>query len=292
MVEPKGRKRIRAFLWYIFACLIAVCTIYPFLWMIATSLKPMPEIYARPLDLIPIGATVQNYKDVLNTVPFFLYFKNSLIIASAGVFTNVFFGALAGYGFAKLHIRGKNIMFTILLSSMMIPGIVTMVPQFVVLRKFPLVGGNDLFGQGGKGFISTFWAVILTGAVGAYAVFFMRQFFATLPDDLGEAARIDGCGEFRIFWNVYFPLITPAAVTLGILTFQSGWNSFMWPLIVLNDASKHTIQIGLSLFKNNYVTNYGAMMAGTVFSTLPILILFAFAQRYFIEGIAFSGSKS
>ncbi len=292
MIEPKTSRSIRTVIWYFSACLIAACTIYPFLWMIATSFKPMPEIYARPLSLIPSAATIQNYKDVLNTVPFFLYFKNSLIIASAGVFTNVFFGALAGYAFAKLHIRGKNIMFTILLSSMMIPGIVTMVPQFVVLRKFPLVGGNDLFGQGGKGFINTFWAIILTGGVGAYAVFFMRQFFGTLPDDLGEAARIDGCGEFRIFLNVYFPLITPAAVTLGILTFQSGWNSFMWPLIVLNDASKHTIQIGLSLFKNNYVTNYGAMMAGTVFSTIPILLLFSFAQRYFIEGIAFSGSKS
>lgn len=292
MIEPIGKRRARTIIWYISACLIAVCTIYPFLWMIATSLKPMPEIYARPLDLIPVAATVQNYKDVLNTVPFFLYFKNSLILASAGVLTNVFLGALAGYGFAKLQIRGKNLMFAILLSSMMIPSIVTMVPQFVVLRKFPLVGGNNLFGQGGRGFINTFWAIILTGGVGAYAVFFMRQFFASLPDDLGEAARIDGCGEFRIFSSVYFPLITPAAITLGIITFQSGWNSFMWPLIVLNDSSKHTIQIGLSLFKNNYVTNYGAMMAGTVFSTVPILILFAFAQRYFIEGIAFSGIKT
>jgi multiple sugar transport system permease protein len=292
MVEPRGRKEFRAWVWYIAACLIAACTIYPFLWMVATSLKPMPEIYARPLNLIPFGATLENYKQVLDTVPFFKFFKNSMILAVSGVVTNVFLGALAGYGFSKLHIKGKNIMFTILLSSMMIPGIVTMVPQFVVLRKFPLVGGNDLFGVGGKGFINSFWAIILPGAAGAYAVFFMRQFFATLPDDLGEAARIDGCGEFRIFWNVYFPLITPAAVTLGILTFQSGWNSFMWPLIVLNDADKHTIQIGLSLFKNNYVTNYGAMMAGTVFSSVPILILFAFAQRYFIEGIAFSGSKS
>ncbi len=292
MVEPRGRKEFRAWVWYISACLIAICTIYPFLWMVATSLKPMPEIYARPLNLIPFGATLENYKQVLDTVPFFKFFKNSMILAVSGVVTNVFLGALAGYGFSKLHIRGKNIMFTILLSSMMIPGIVTMVPQFVVLRKFPLVGGNDLFGMGGKGFINSFWAIILPGAAGAYAVFFMRQFFATLPDDLGEAARIDGCGEFRIFWNVYFPLITPAAVTLSILTFQAGWNSFMWPLIVLNDADKHTIQIGLSLFKNNYVTNYGAMMAGTVFSSVPILILFAFAQRYFIEGIAFSGSKS
>ena len=292
MVEPRGQKEFRAWVWYISACLIAICTIYPFLWMVATSLKPMPEIYARPLNLIPFEATLENYKQVLDTVPFFKFFKNSMILTVSGVVTNVFLGALAGYGFSKLHIRGKNIMFTILLSSMMIPGIVTMVPQFVVLRKFPLVGGNDLFGMGGKGFINSFWAIILPGAAGAYAVFFMRQFFATLPDELGEAARIDGCGEFRIFWNVYFPLITPAAITLGILTFQSSWNSFMWPLIVLNDADKHTIQIGLSLFKNNYVTNYGAMMAGTVFSSVPILILFAFAQRYFIEGIAFSGSKS
>ena len=292
MVEKRATKSLRAALWYFFACLIALSTIYPFLWMIATSLKPMVDIYARPLDLIPQGATLENYQNVLNTVPFLLYFRNSMILALSGVFTNVFFGALAGYAFAKLKIKGKNIVFTVLLASMMIPGIVTMVPQFVVLRKFPLVGGNNFLGQGGKGFINSFWAVILTGAIGTYAVFFMRQFFMTLPDDLGEAARIDGCGEFRIFWNVYFPLITPAAVTLAILTFQAGWNSFMWPLIVLNDPNKHTIQIGLSLFKNNYSTNYGAMMAGTVFSTLPILILFAFAQRYFIEGIAFSGSKS
>lgn len=292
MIEPKGRKQVRTALWYLFACLITVCTIYPFLWMLATSVKPMAEIYARPLDLYPQAATLDNYRQVLNTVPFFRYFTNSLILALSGVITNVFLGSLAGYGFAKLHIRGKNIAFTILLTSMMIPGIVTMVPQFVVLRHFPLAGGNDLLGAGGKGFINTFWAIILPGAVGAYAVFFMRQFFSTLPDELGEAARIDGCGEFRIFWNVYLPLITPAAVTLGILTFQSGWNNFMWPLIVLNDSNKYTIQIGLSLFKNNYSTNYGAMMAGTVFSTIPILILFAFAQRYFIEGIAFSGSKS
>ena len=292
MIEPLRKRRIRTIIWYISACLIAVCTIFPFLWMIATSFKPMPEIYSRPLNLIPVATTLQNYRDVLNTVPFLLYFKNSMILALAGVLSNVLLGSLAGYGFAKLQIRGKNIVFVLLLSSMMIPSIVTMVPQFVVLRKFPLVGGNNIIGQGGRGFINTLWAIVLTGGVGSYAVFFMRQFFSSLPDDLGEAARIDGSGEFRIFLCVYFPLITPAAITLAILTFQSGWNNFMWPLIVLNDASKHTIQIGLSLFKNNYVTNYGAMMAGTVFSTLPMLILFAFAQRYFIEGIAFSGIKS
>ena len=291
MVENKKRKECRAFLWYISACLIAVCTIYPFFWMIATSFKTMPEIYTRPLSLIPVTVTFENYIDVLTTVPFFLYFKNSLIITVAGVLTNVFFGALAGYSFAKLDFKGKKTIFMILLSSMMIPAIVTMVPQFVVLRKFPFVGNNNWLGQGGRGFINSYWAIILPGAVGVYAVFFMKQFFETLPDDLAESARIDGCKEFRVFWSIYLPLITPAAITLGILTFQAGWNNFMWPLIVLNDSSKYTIQIGLSLFKNNFSLNYGAMMAGTFFSTIPVLLIFVFAQRYFIEGIALSGMK-
>lgn len=291
MVESRNARNVRRILWYIFGSMIAVTTVYPFLWMIATSFKDTVEIYTRPLSLIPQLPTVQNYIDVVETVPFFLYFKNSFILAAAGVLTNVFLGALAGYGFAKLKFKGKKVMFTNLLSSMMIPGIVTLVPQFVVLRKFPLFGGNNLLGQGGKGMINSFWAIILPGACGTYAVFFMKQFFETLPNDLAEAGRIDGASEFRIFWQLHLPLIKPAAITLGIMTFQSGWNNFMWPLIVLNDSSKYTIQIGLSLFRTNYQTNYGAMMAGTVIATLPVLLMFIFAQRYFIEGIAFSGSK-
>lgn len=291
MVENRNVRNLRRVLWYLAGSLIAVCTVYPFLWMIATSFKETVEIYARPLSLIPQTPTFQNYQNVMETVPFFLYFKNSFILAATGVVTNVFFGALAGYGFARLRFKGKKILFSILLSSMMIPGIVTLVPQFVVLRKFPLFGGNNLFGQGGRGMINSFWAIILPGACGTYAVFFMKQFFETLPSELAEAGRIDGANEFRIFAQIYLPLIKPAAMTLGIMTFQSGWNNFMWPLIVLNDSSKYTIQIGLSLFKTNYQTNYGAMMGGTVIATLPILIMFIFAQRYFIEGIAFSGSK-
>ena len=291
MVQSARSKMIRRILWYLFGTLFAVITVYPFLWMIGTSFKEQVEIYARPLSLIPEKFTLENYRTVMNTVPFLMYFKNSMILAVTGVLTNVFLGALAGYAFAKLDFRGKKVLFRILLSSMMIPGIVTMVPQFVVLRKFPFAGGNNLFGQGGRGFINSFWAIILPGACGVYAVFFMKQFFETLPGDLAEAARLDGASEFRIFWQVYLPLITPAAMTLGIMTFQGGWNNFMWPLIVLNDPKKYTIQIGLSLFKTNYTSNYGAMMGGTVIATLPVLLLFIFAQRYFVEGIAFSGSK-
>ncbi len=291
MYDNARTRGFRSAVWYLFGIIIAVCTVYPFLWMIGTSFKEMVEIYAKPLTLIPEKVTLQNYRDIVETVPFFLYFKNSFVLATAGVLTNVFLGALAGYGFAKLKFRGKGVMFKILLSSMMLPGIVTMVPQFVVLRRFPLFGGNNILGQGGKGMINTFWAIILPGACGTYAVFFMKQFFETLPTELAEAARIDGANEFRIFWQVYLPLIKPAAMTLGIMTFQSGWNNFMWPLIVLNDPKKFTIQIGLSLFKTNYSTNYGAMMGGAVIAMLPVLLLFMFAQRYYVEGIAFSGSK-
>ncbi len=293
MVESSRQSaQFRRVVWYVSGCLIAVTTVFPFLWMLATSFKGTTEIYARPLSLIPAEASWQNYSDVFATVPFLHYFGNSFYLAAMGVLTNVFLGALAGYAFAKLRFKGRKILFSMLLASMMLPGIVTLVPQFVVLRKLPFAGGNNWLGVGGKGLINSFWAIILPGAVGAYAIFFMKQFFETLPNELAEAARIDGCSEFRIFWNVYLPLIVPAALTLGILTFQGGWNNFMWPLIVLNDPNKYTIQIGLSLFRNNYSTNYGAMMAGTVIATLPVLLFFLFAQRYFIEGIALSGSKS
>ena len=177
--------------------------------MIATSFKPEAEIYSSSLSLFSENFSLANYTKVFDTIPFGRYFMNSLFLAVAGVLTNIFLGALAGYSFAKLKFKGRKTMFSLLLSSMMIPGVITMIPQFLVLKNFPLVGGNNIFGQGGQGFINHYAAIILPGAVGAYAVFFMKQFFETLPDDLAEAARMDGCSEFRIFWNIYLPLILP-----------------------------------------------------------------------------------
>ncbi|SHO48895.1 carbohydrate ABC transporter permease [Anaerocolumna xylanovorans] len=277
--------------WYAGACLIALVTVYPLLWMVATSLKPEKEIFSNSLSLLSKNFSMNNYKDVFDTIPFLRYFINSMVLAVSGVVTNVFLGALAGYSYAKLKFSGRKLSFAILLSSMMIPGIVTMIPQFLVLKYFPLVGGNNIFGQGGRGFINNYAAIILPGAVGAFAVFFMKQFFETLPDDLAEAARVDGCSEFKIFWKIYLPLIKPAAMTLGIMTFQSGWNAFMWPMIVLNSKEMMTIQVGLSTFQYQYNTSYGPLMAGTVIATLPTLLLFVFAQKYYIQGIAFTGSK-
>ncbi|WP_087569788.1 MULTISPECIES: carbohydrate ABC transporter permease [Paenibacillus] len=278
-------------LFYAVSIAIAVVMFLPFFWSLMTSLKPSNEIFSIPIQWLPSEVTLEHYRKAFTTVPFGLYFWNSLVLAVSGVLANLFFGSLSGYAFAKLNFRGNKAMFRVLLAAMMIPGIVTMIPSFYVLKHFPLVGGNDLLGGGGNGFLNSFWGIILPGASGSFAVFFMRQFFLTLPSDMMEMARIEGCKEFRIFWNIYLPLTKPALATLGIFTFQAGWNSFLWPMIILNDPDKATIQMGLQAFSYNYQTDYGPMMAGALIAILPILVLFLLLQKYFVQGIAFTGVK-
>lgn len=286
-----GRKLLARVIFYAVAGAISIFMFLPFFWSLMTSMKPSDEIFSVPLKWLPSSITFEHYASAFTTVPFGLYFWNSFVLASAGVLCNLFFGSLSGYAFAKLNFKLNQPLFRILLAAMMIPGIVTMIPSFYVLKHFPLIGGNDITGASGNGFLNSFWGIILPGASGSFAVFFMRQFFLTLPSDLMEMARIEGCREFRIFWNIYLPLTKPALATLGIFTFQAGWNSFLWPMIILNDPDKATIQMGLQAFSFNHQTDYGAMMAGALIATLPILILFLLLQKYFVKGIAFSGIK-
>ena len=285
------RSRVGDAIWYVAVVVLSVVTIAPLIWTLSTSLKPATEILAGALDLVPASPTLENYLAVFEDVPFGRYFANSLVLGLGGAVTNVFFGSLGGYALAKLRFRGRAAVFALFLSSLMIPGIVTMIPTFLILRGFPLLGGNDLLGQGGLGMLNTYAAVIVPGAAGAFAVFFMKQFFETLPDELGEAARIDGASEFRTFVLIYFPLARAGMAVLAILSFQAGWNNFLWPLIVLNDPSMMTVQVGLSSFVNNYETNFGPLMAGTVVASLPVLVIFIVAQRWIIEGVAHVGGK-
>ncbi len=289
--RPSVRHRVGTAAWYVGVTLVAVVTVAPLVWSLATAFKPAGEILSGALRLVPESPTFDNVVRVFADVPFARYFVNSLVLGLGGAVTNVFFGGLGGYALAKLRFRGRAGVFALFLSSLMIPGIVTMIPTFLILRHFPLLGGNDLLGQGGVGMLNTYAAVIVPGAAGAFAVFFMKQFFETLPDELGEAARIDGASEFRIFAQVYFPLAKAGLAVLGILSFQAGWNNFLWPLIVLNDPRMMTVQVGLSSFVNNYETAFGPLMAGTVVASLPVLIVFLLAQRYIIEGVAHVGSK-
>ncbi|MBN8883069.1 carbohydrate ABC transporter membrane protein 2 (CUT1 family) [Salana multivorans] len=270
-------------LWWVAVVVIGISTVGPLIWTFATSLKPPAEIISSYLDPIPDHPTLQNYVDLFAQTKFGRYLLNSAILALGGTITNLFFGALAGYAFARLAFRGRQSIFGVFLASMMVPAIVTMVPTFLVLRRFPFAGGNDLFGQGGTGFINSYAAILLPGAVGAFGIFYMRQFFGSLPGEMADAARIDGAGEYRIFSRVYLPLAKGALAVLGVLTFQAGWNAFLWPLIVLNEPDMLTVQVGLASFVNEYQTNYGAQMAGTIVASLPILVVFAFSQRFIVQ---------
>ncbi|OBZ12558.1 MULTISPECIES: carbohydrate ABC transporter permease [Bacillales] len=284
-------KGLKKTFYYVACALIAIVMFLPFYWSVLTSFKPDDQIFAMPIKWLPTDITFEHYRKAFTTVPFGLYFWNSFVLAASGVLFNLFLGSLAGYAFAKLKFKLSQPLFRVLLAAMMIPGIVTMIPSVYVLQHLPFFGGNDLLGAGGHGLMNSFWGIILPGASGTFAVFFMRQFFLTLPTDMLEMARIEGCGEFMIFWRIYLPLTKPALATLGIFTFQAGWNSFLWPMIVLNDPAKATVQMGLQAFSYNFQTDFGPMMAGALVAILPILILFLLLQRYFVQGIAFSGIK-
>lgn len=281
-------RKINRLFWLVF---FGIIMFLPFYWSLLTAIRPNQEIFALPPAWLPKNFTLAHFKSAFTTIPLGRYIINSGYLAIMGVLTNLFFGSLAGYAFAKLKFRGRQLIFRVLLSSLMIPMVVTMIPQFVLLKFFPLVGGNNLIGQGGNGLLNSYWGIILPGAAGAFSVFFMRQFFLTLPNDLAESARLEGAGEFRIFWQIYIPLTKPALATLAIFTFQAGWNNFFWPMIILNDPTKATVQMGLQAFSYNHATEYGPMMAASIVTTLPILILFIFTQKYFIQGIAFTGIK-
>jgi len=285
------RRFLRSALWYVAVILVSISTVLPLVWTLSTSLKPESEVLSGALEIIPRSPTFDNYVALFADGTFGRYLVNSFVLAVGGTLTNVFFGSLAGYALAKLRFPGRSSVFATFLASMMVPAIVTMIPTFLVLRYFPLAGGNDLFGQGGVGMINSYAAVLVPFAAGAFAVFFMKQFFESLPDEIGDAARIDGAGEFRIFLSVYFPLSTAGAAVLAVLTFQAGWNSFLWPLIALNNPEMYTVQIGLSAFINEYETDYGPLMAGTIVASLPVLVVFVLAQKYIVQNFTGSAVK-
>ena len=276
---------------YVLMTVIAACMILPFLWSLITSLRPEEEIMKLSMQWIPSRLTPEHYKYVFETIPFFNMFLNSVIVTVAGMCTNLFFGSLAAYAFSKIKFSGHKIVFNIMLMSMMIPGVITLIPTFFVLLRFPLAGGNNILGQGGIEFYDNLAAVILPGAIGVYGIFFMRQFFMSLPDDMAESARIDGAGELRIFYRIYLPLVVPGLMTLGIFTFQSGWNNFMWPNIVLQSPENQLLTMAFKFFKTPTEVSYGPLMAISLMMAVPVLVLYVFMQKYFVQGVALGGVK-
>jgi multiple sugar transport system permease protein len=270
----------------------AVAMLLPFVWMLSTSVKPSDQLFTVPPTWLPHPFQWDNYAKAMGAGNFGRYALNSLLLGLSNLVTNVVLSALAGYAFARLRFPGRNFLFLLVLATLMVPYQVTIIPLFVIVRHIPLFGGNDLFGQGGIGWINSYWGLIVPGAVGAFGIFMLRQFFQTLPEELEDAARIDGASELRIFWQIMLPLATPAVATLSIFSFQAGWNSFLWPLLITTTDDMRTIQLGLSVFIQQYSTQWDQLMAATVVATLPVIIVFGFGQRLLVRSIAFTGIKA
>jgi multiple sugar transport system permease protein len=285
------KKIISRVLFYLAAGIVAFWMVLPFFWSLLSSFRN--DIRSDNLSFFPSELVLEHYKRVFEeeNVMFFRRLGNSVLTTLAGIFTNLFFGTLAAYAFSKLRFSGHKIIFNIMFVSMMIPGVITLVPTFMVIVRFPLAGGNNILGQGGRGLYDNLLSVILPGSVGVYGIFFMRQFLVTLSDEFAESARIDGAGELTIFFRIYLPLVLPALLTLGIFTFQGGWNNFMWPNIVLIDNKRRLLTQAFSVFKSPNIIDYGPLLALSVLMAAPVLAFFLAAQRWFIHGVALGGVK-
>ncbi|MFB9618422.1 carbohydrate ABC transporter permease [Brooklawnia cerclae] len=271
--------------------IIAVVMVMPFVWMVLTSLKSSQDLAASPPTLLPTEWKWSNYAEAMQAAPFVTYARNSLIIAVSHTAINLVIASMAGYALARLKFRGSNLAFMAVLGALMIPTYTKIIPEFLIVRFMPLFGGNDLFGQGGTGWLDTWWALIVPGAVTPFAVFLFRQFYMDLPVELEEAARLDGVSELGIWARIMTPLIKPAFITAGLLTFVDSWNNFLWPLIVTHSDSMRVIQVGLSVFRTENGTQWAYLMAGTTLATAPMVLLFILGQKYFVRGFANAGIK-
>lgn len=251
--------------------------VLPFLWMLSSSLKNLEEVMEIPIRWIPETFRFHNYLEVFKVIPMARFLANSLFVSLTATVLTLFVSSLAAYAFARLPFKGRTTLFFMFLATLMVPHQVTMIPNFMVMKYL--------------GWLNTYYALIIPSIFSAFGVFMMRQFFLTIPKELEEAARMDGCNRFRIYWNIMLPLAKPAFVTLGIFTFLNEWNSFLWPLICIDDINLQPVQVGLRTFMGEFGTDWHLMMAGALIAELPILIFYIFCQRYIIEGIATSGIK-
>jgi multiple sugar transport system permease protein len=250
----------------------------PFLWMALSSFKPEREIRSVPPTWWPHTWTLGNYRELFDRLDFPLYFANSALVATLVTAGNLVFCSLIGYALAKLRFPGRRLLFLTVLGMLMVPGMVTFVPQFVLISNM--------------GLANSYAGLVLPFLAGPFGVFLMRQFLLAIPDDLIEQARVDGAGEWRIFWRIVLPLCRPALATLGILTFLASWNNFLWPLVVATTNDKYTLPVALALYSIGQNRIYfGLLLAGAVVVVVPVLIVFLMLQRHFLRGIATTGLK-
>ena len=278
----RGRQKVPTISWrglahWTILLLGAVVLLLPFAWMISTSFKTAGATFVMPPQFIPAEPTLDNYAAAFTTMPMGRFLLNSLVVSLASTTLMVLNCAMAGYAFARIPFRGRTVLFYAYLATLMVPQQVTLTPLFVLMTQL--------------GWTNTYQALILPGSFGAFGTFLMRQFFLKLPREVEEAAFIDGAGYIRIFFRIAIPLARPALATLFIFAFMQSWNNFLWPLIITSDTQMMTLPLGLSALQGRYTTNWNVLMAGTVISTLPVLAVYVFAQKYIIQGLSHTGLK-
>ncbi|MEU8290821.1 carbohydrate ABC transporter permease [Streptomyces pseudogriseolus] len=279
--RPRGRGRLRTPLLYTLASLGLLVMSAPFLWMALSAFKTRRDLTASPPVWIPSEWTLSNFTALLDQLDMPRYFLNSLIVAVLVTLCNLLFCSMLGYALAKLEFTGRSKVFGVVLAALMVPGNLLILPLYVLMTRL--------------GLIDTYAGLVLPFAAGAFGVFLMRQFMQSIPDELLEAARIDGAGEWYIFWRIVLPLVKPALATLTIFTFLGSWNNFVWPLIATNDPDKYTLPVALATFANDPNRTVGGgngmLMAGSLLVVLPVLFVFVVLQRHFTQGIATAGLK-
>ena len=276
--SQRQRKAIFATLWYIVLGVTAAVVMMPYIWMLSTSLKDKGEIFTYPPTWIPHVFRLQNYVDAWNAAPFGRYFLNSVFVAVAVTIGQLITCSLAAFAFARMNFKGKNFMFALFLSTTMISTQVTMVPSYLVLKNLH--------------WLDTYQGLIVPFLASAFGVFMLRQQFMTLPRDLEDAAKLDGCGRLRFLWEIVLPLSKPVLASQALFAFMGNWNSYLWPLVVTTSKNMRTLQIGLRYFVSQEGgTQWGLFMAATVFVSLPVVIFYFIIQKSFVEGIAATGLK-
>jgi len=268
---------VKTILLYALAVTGAVYALTPLLWMLSASLMPTGEASAFPPPILPSSFTLEHYAALFQRLNLGRYFLNSLLIASLVTGISLLFNSMAGYAFAKFRFPGRTALFRFLIGALVIPVQVAMLPLFLLMKQL--------------GFINTYWGVVLPGVTTIFGIFLVRQFALSIPDDLLDAARIDGASELGIYWRVVVPLCKPILVTLAIFTFMAAWNDFMWPLIILSDNTMYTLPVALANMVGEHFQEVELMMAGSVLTVLPVLVLFMLLQRNYIEGIMLGSIK-
>jgi multiple sugar transport system permease protein len=280
--SPGRRWRLPFSPWHLVLIPATIILIFPFVWMIVTSIETPGEALRFPPDLTPHIIRPGNYLAALRAAPFGRWFWNSIVVTVSTVISNLVLCATAGYAFARFRFLGRGLLFVLMMTTLMVPFQVTMIPQYIITKW---IGINLLAGAG----IGHIGSLIVPNAATAFGVFFLRQFFRTLPLEYEEAARVDGASRLTVLWRVVLPLSMPALATLAALTFIDSWNSFLWPLIVITSPSEMTLPLGLATFQGAHSTQWTLLMAGNMMSLAPMLIVFLVAQRYFVRSVAATG---